>query len=108
MKKRELILILVSTFIIVVIWVGFNIYHNFVTSTISNNEAIQIAPINPNFDTKTISELKQREMVTPFYNATGSSVVSPTPTPLPIPSVSPAPVSTQSATAASSGGTLNP
>lgn len=57
----------VSSFIIVLAWIGFNLYHNIKTSTISQNLTVQILPINPSFDKKTISDLKKRARVTPFY-----------------------------------------
>jgi hypothetical protein len=82
MKKQDLLIILVPTFICVLAWIGFNIYHNFVTSTISPADISQITPINPDFDTKTISQLKQRERVEPLFQATPSSVILPTPTPV--------------------------
>ena len=82
MKKQDLLLILIPTFICVVAWIGFNIYHSAVTSTISPQEISQIAPINPDFDTKTITELKKRERVEPVLMATPSSTILPTPTPI--------------------------
>lgn len=103
MKKKDLLIILIPTSIFVFLWIIFNIYHNSVTSTISSNQIMQISPINPSFDTKTINLLKQRGNVVPFYqNATPSS--KPIPTPIP---QTPILISTQSATA-TSGGILNP
>jgi hypothetical protein len=82
MKKQDLLIILIPTFICVIAWIGFNIYHNAITSTISPAEISQITPINPDFDTKIISQLKKRERVEPFFQATPSSSILPTPTPI--------------------------
>jgi hypothetical protein len=82
MNKHDLLIILIPTFICVIAWIGFNIYHSAVTSTISPAEISQISPINPDFDTKIISQLKNRERVEPFFQATPSSKVLPTPTPI--------------------------
>ncbi len=68
MKNREILFLIISTFIIVIAWIGFNIFHNIKTSTIPQNLTIQILPINPNFDTKTIEELKKRKKVQPNFN----------------------------------------
>lgn len=72
MKKNDLIILLSSIFIFVCLWIGFNIYHNSVSSTISPSVDIQIAPISPNFDTKIIEELKKRESVTPVFQLNNS------------------------------------
>jgi len=82
MKKQDLLVILIPTLICVIAWIGFNIYDNSVTSTISPQEVSQIAPINPDFDRNTISALKQRERIEPFFQATPSSGIIPTPTPI--------------------------
>jgi hypothetical protein len=67
MKKNDILLILIPSFVFVLVWVSFSIYHNVVTSTISEPLNIQIAPITPNFDTSTIDSLKNREKVSPIY-----------------------------------------
>lgn len=66
MKKRDILLFLFSTSILVFAWIGFSVYHNFVSSTITPSQGIQIAPIDPNFDTKTIENLKKRKQITPL------------------------------------------
>ena len=78
MKKQEILIILIPTLIFVIAWIGFNIYDNSITSTISPQEATQINPIKPTFNTKAIQELKKREKVEPYYQETSSN---PTPTP---------------------------
>lgn len=87
MKQRDLLLLLISTFILVVFWIGFSIYHKSVTSTISETLSTQIAPINPNFDSKTIEKIKKRKVIVPIYefsknqeeeeSSTQSSEISP-------------------------------
>jgi len=67
MKKNDILLILVPSFIFVLAWIGFSIYHNVVTSTISESLSMQITPITPTFDTSVIDSLKNREKVTPIY-----------------------------------------
>jgi len=67
MKKNDILLILIPSFIFVLTWIGFSIYHNVVTSTISEPLSIQIEPITPTLDTITIDSLKNREKVSPIY-----------------------------------------
>jgi hypothetical protein len=104
MKQREIYLLLISSFVLVVIWIGFSIYHSSITSTIPQTTNIQIIPINPNFDMKTISNIKTRPTVVPLYelDKTTSDTLTPTPTLIPTitPEVSNTPITT-------SGGVLN-
>jgi len=67
MKQKDVYLLLIPSFIIIVFWVIFTVYHNSVTSTISENLNTTITQIDPNFDTKTIDELKGRTQVKPVY-----------------------------------------
>lgn len=67
MKRREILFLIISTFILVVVWVGFSVYHNAVTSTISQALSIQITPISPTFDMQTFEKLKEREKVSPLF-----------------------------------------
>ena len=75
MKRKDILYILIPACLLVFAWIAFNIYHNAVTSTIPQATSIQIAPIVPTFDTKTIDSLKRREIVAPVFE----SQVSPTP-----------------------------
>jgi hypothetical protein len=106
LKRRDVLIILWMTFITVVAWIGFSIYHISVTSTIKDIDASAIAPIDPNFDMGTINKLKSREKVEPVYqfsettaenvatpsasgsNATETAEISPTPIVSGIPQVS--------------------
>ncbi len=71
-KRKDVIFILWLTFITVAAWVGFNIYHIAVTSTIDEELQVQITPIDPNFDIDTIDALKSREKIDPLYQFQGS------------------------------------
>lgn len=109
MKQKDILYLSISSFGLIVLWIVFNIYHNVVTSTISEALTVQIAPIKATFDLKTLNALKQRDQIVPIYDgavATASGII-PTPTPT-------VQLSTQSAliqnnstsSAATSGGTL--
>ncbi len=67
MKQKDLLLLIVSFFILVVAYLGFSVYHNSVTSTIPEVLNIQITPISPSFDQKTIDNIKKRRVITPLY-----------------------------------------
>lgn len=88
-KQRDLLIIILMTFITVTAWIGFNIYHIAVTSTIGEELQTQISPINPVFDVNTINKLKKRDQVDPAYqfnnsdtdiSATGSADITVRPT----------------------------
>ncbi len=61
MKQKDALYILIPAFIMVLVWIGFNIHHNAITSTIPQATNIQIEPIAPRFDTQTIEKLKKRD-----------------------------------------------
>lgn len=79
-RQQEIILMLTSIGIVVCVWIGFNLYHNAFSSTISKSLNADIVPITPNFNTAVIKSLKQREYVNPKYSF--PSQQSPTPTPI--------------------------
>lgn len=108
MKQKDILFLLMPVTLLVIAWIVFNIYHNSVTSTISDTLNTNILPITPNFDTKTISNLKERERVTPLFQIqraetpTSTSVPTPiviiqTPTPTPSPFIN-TPTATPGAT----------
>lgn len=113
MKQKDLLFLVISTFIIVIAWIGFSIYHNSTTSTIPSQLNTQIIPIPPDFDTKTINTLKAREQVAPIYagqkTVPTQGAISPTPTAVltttPIPAAS---GSGQVTPTASPSGTIPP
>lgn len=86
MKQKDILIILILLFIFVVVWVGSSIYHNIVSSTISETTNQGISPITPTFDTKTINKLKQRKKINPSFELQN---ITPTPTPFPLEILSP-------------------
>lgn len=74
MKRKDILLLLVPSFIFVLAWMGFSIYHSFINSTIPEVLNIQILPISPSFDTTIISSLKNRTRVNPIYEINPSIV----------------------------------
>lgn len=103
MKRNDILFLLISGFILVLAWIGFSIYHNLATSTVSTIVGNQLRPIPGTFDMTTINNLKKRDSITPDFNAIESqnnaASVSPTPklaqTPTPIVATSSAPVATE-------------
>lgn len=66
-RQRDIIILLISVFIVTLAWIGFDLYHNAVTSTISTTLQQDIQPIDPDFDTQVIQTLKQRQFSSPVY-----------------------------------------
>ncbi len=79
MKQRDIITLLIPSFLLILAWIIFSIYHSSVASTITPVVDIQISPISPTFDLNAVSKLKQRQKVTPIYE----TQAPPTPTPTP-------------------------
>ena len=73
MKRKDILVLLIPSFIFVLAWIGFGIVHNLVTPTISESLNTQISPITPSFDTKTISDIKNRQIVEPIYEIATSA-----------------------------------
>ena len=101
-KQKDILFILISSFIVVAAWIGFNIYHIKVTSTVSEHIQYQLNPINPTFDQQTMQELKTRENINPLFEQTASQAAT---TPTPSEEISPSP--SQNRSPAASQGTLN-
>jgi hypothetical protein len=80
-KQKDILFILVSSFIVIVAWIAFNIFHILATSTIDENIQLQLTPISGTFDQKTIQQLKSRESINPLFEQQGSSSQSAVPTP---------------------------
>lgn len=93
MKQSDFLLIVATSTLLIFAWIVFSIYHESVTSTIPESLHIQIAPINPTFDTKTLETLQRREIVTPLYESPATTsatapIPSPSPTIFPTPTIS--------------------
>lgn len=67
MNKNTLLLLSIATFITVVAWIGFNVYHNLTSSTISETESLEIAPLETTFNQQTIQSLSERQKVEPIF-----------------------------------------
>jgi len=68
MKYKDIIILLVSAFFLVIAWIIFNIHHNSVESTTPEDLKKEIAPISPTFDQPTIDKLKSRAKISPIYD----------------------------------------
>lgn len=80
--QKDILYISISSFVLVVLWIGFNLYHAYATTTITPDLQLEIAPIAPKFDTEIINKLKTREKIAPLYelrNASSSSTITPIP-----------------------------
>ena len=83
-KQKDILFIVISSFIVVAAWIGFNLYHIYVTSTVSDDLQLALTPINPDFDKQTLQHLKSRKNINPlFQSPISSSAATPTPEPLP-------------------------
>lgn len=104
MKKNDILLILIPLALFALSWIGFSVYHNIITTTISQPLSVQIEPITPDFNTNTITSLKARRTISPMYD-----IGTPTPTPTVNTSASPSATPTISPTKsipATTGGSL--
>ncbi len=108
MKRKDILIILIPSLIVVILWVIFSVFHNYINSTIPNDINMQILSINPDFDTDTINKIKSRSTIDPIYTFEQSTVdeASLDENPSPTPSVNPPTVSTSSAKIASDEGAL--
>jgi hypothetical protein len=67
LKQKDTLIIVILLFVFVLVWIGESVYKSTVSSTISEDVSKEILPISPNFDTKSIGNLKSREKITPAY-----------------------------------------
>ena len=103
MKRKDILTLLIPSFIFALAWIGFSIYHSVITSTIPESVSTQISPITPDFDTKTIADIKTRKIITPIQQVQAVSNTEAAPTS--VVQTSPA-ISSGSAQQATSGGNL--
>ena len=64
--QKNLAIILIPALILNIIWVGSNIYHSHVDSTIDIPLANSIKPIKGSFDMETVGNIKKRTRVNPL------------------------------------------
>lgn len=85
MKQKDLLILLIPMFLITVLWVIFNIYHNHVSSTITDPLTVQIIPIDGKFNRASLESIKDRKRTEPLFTApiVEDNQTSPTPSPIP-------------------------
>lgn len=103
MKQEEILFFLGSACIVVFAWIAFTVLHNSLTSTIGSTTAQAISPIQPTFNTKIIDAMRSRSTIVPLNIIPTQSPTNIVVTTAPQPTV---PVATQSASTATTGGTL--
>lgn len=86
-RQKDILFVLISSFLVVVAWISFNIYHINVTSTIPDKVQAQLEPIDGQFDPAVREQLKKRSKVNPIYEKQGAAdpktTVTPTQAPVP-------------------------
>jgi len=60
MSNKDLLILSILTFITVIAWVVFDVYHAATTSTITLVQKELIEPLTPNFNQELILRLKER------------------------------------------------
>ncbi len=83
MKQKEYLVLFVSALLLIILWVIFNIYHNYTTSTIDFNQEEIVIPIEGDFDMDAVNQIRTRKQVEAPLE---SEISSPSPSPNPSPS----------------------
>lgn len=60
MSSKQILFLSILTFVTVLAWIAFDLYHAVTTSTISPVQENQIKPLESKFDTQVILDLKKR------------------------------------------------
>lgn len=105
---KNLTYIGIFTFVIILSWIAFGVYHSYVTSTIGSDTQVLISPIPAHFDLTVVKQISERQIINADLGAnspaTGGGKIITTPTPTPksqtTPTISPVltqPISPQSA-----------
>lgn len=68
MDNRDFLIISIFTFLTTLVWIFFDAYHTYKTSTIPKELKIQMEPLNLNLSTKTIQQIKNRPEFFPVSN----------------------------------------
>lgn len=100
MKQKDILFILASATLVVLLWIVFNVVHNTIASTITQNTAHDITQIPGIFDLKTLQKLEKRTAI----NAQTAVTLIPSPTPTVVPITPVAPIQELSIPIASQGG----
>jgi len=74
--QKDILFLAFSFFVVVTAWVGFNIYHAYVTTTVSKSLQMQVVPIAGTFDTTVIEQLQTRTPITPLTESLIQQVAS--------------------------------
>lgn len=90
MEKKEIVIIAIVTFIVVVLWVGVGILGSKSSVPENPNLSKLLEPINPNFDQQALDQISQ---IIPFSKADARPTPTPKPTPTPRPTPTPTPQS---------------
>lgn len=61
MSNKDLLILSILTFITVLAWIAFDVYHAATTSTITPLQKELIEPLSPSFDQEVILKIKGRE-----------------------------------------------
>lgn len=61
MSSKQTLFLSIFTFLTVLAWIAFDVYHATTTSTITPVQEKLITPLTPEFDTVTIKALKERK-----------------------------------------------
>lgn len=83
MNQKKLTIILVPILILTILWVVFNIYHNHVSSTITDVQNYQIIPIEGSFNKNAIEQIKKRTKIEAANEISAEISEVPTPSPTP-------------------------
>jgi hypothetical protein len=108
MKRKDILAILIPSFIFVCAWIILSIHHNVASSTISEAVNMQITPISADFDTNIVTILKKRQNILPTYeiNIPVENIVIPSTPSAKITNI-PIPISSGSAKLATPEGNLS-
>lgn len=101
MNKKEFVIILTFTFIVVMIWIASEVIHARPSPPVNEKIKILIDPIDPNFDATTLSKIKEFKnsqqplnivpAASPIPSSPSLNPPIPSPTPTPIPTITPTP-----------------
>lgn len=102
-RQKDILYLLISGFVLSVILVISNVYHNHATSTISETLQLEVLPIEPRFDKTTLEKIKQRTKVDPRFEVSTSVASTSAPSPTIKPSAAVSPTFSPTVTATPSG-----